>query len=137
MKLIKWNFWILKEHNNFSYLWKFEPDISNSFGEILFEKPKNLHIYVLINLLPPSNFAVFNCCYFFLLLITKSWNLYKLPKLTRSFNFWTFGIYGYIFYRLTHMQMSKNVNNNVTMNPPFKRAPQLPYEKGKIWVFNR
>ena len=25
---------------------------------------------------------------------------------------------------------------NVTMNPPIKRAPQLPYEKGKIWVFN-
>ena len=60
----------------------------------------------------------------------------KLKLVTSSFNFWTFGIYGYIFYGLTHMQMSKNVNNNVTMNPPIKRAPQLPYEKGKIWVFN-
>ena len=28
--------------DNFSYLWKFEPDIPNSFGEILFEKPQNL-----------------------------------------------------------------------------------------------
>ena len=30
----------MKEQNNFSYLWKFEPDIPNSFGEILFEKPQ-------------------------------------------------------------------------------------------------
>ena len=40
MKLRKRNFWILKEHNNFSYLWKFEPDIPNSFREILFTNPK-------------------------------------------------------------------------------------------------
>ena len=65
MKLIKWNFWILKKQNNFSYLWKFEPDIPNSFGETLFEKPPNLQrMYELINVLPPSNFVVFNCCYF-------------------------------------------------------------------------
>ena len=40
--MIKWNLWISKEHNynNFNYLWKFEPDIPNSFGEILFENPK-------------------------------------------------------------------------------------------------
>ena len=65
MKLIKWNFWILKEYNNFSSLWKFEPDIPISFGEIFFEKPQNLQrMYELINFLPLSNFAVFNCCYF-------------------------------------------------------------------------
>ena len=58
---------------NFSYLWKFEPDVPNRFGEIPFEKPQNLQsMYRLINVLPPSNFAVFNCCYFFLLLIAKS-----------------------------------------------------------------
>ena len=50
----------------FSYLWKFEPDVPNRFGEIPFEKPQNLQrMYKLINVLPPSNFAVFNCCYFF------------------------------------------------------------------------
>ena len=27
--------------NNFSHLWKFRPDIPNSFGNILFEKPQN------------------------------------------------------------------------------------------------
>ena len=26
----------IKKHNNFSYLWKFEPDIPHDFGEILF-----------------------------------------------------------------------------------------------------
>ena len=32
--------------------------MSNSFGEILFEKPQNLQrMYKLINVLPPSNFA--------------------------------------------------------------------------------
>ena len=36
----------MKEHNNFSYLWKFEPDLQNSYGEILFEKPQNLERYV-------------------------------------------------------------------------------------------
>ena len=30
---------VLKELNNFRYLWKFEPDIPNSFGEILFANP--------------------------------------------------------------------------------------------------
>ena len=32
MKLIKENPWILKEHNNFSCLWKVERDIPNGFG---------------------------------------------------------------------------------------------------------
>ena len=65
MNLIKRSFRILKEHTNFSCVWKFEPDIPNSLGEILFEKPQNLQrMYELINVLPPSNFAAFDCCYF-------------------------------------------------------------------------
>ena len=77
----------MKEHNNFSYLWKFEPDIQDSYGEILFEKPQNLErIYELINVLPPINSTVFKFCYF-LLLIAKSWNLHKLYKITSSFYF--------------------------------------------------
>ena len=31
---------MFKEHNNFSYLWKFQPDVPNSLVEILFEKRK-------------------------------------------------------------------------------------------------
>ena len=33
---IKLHLWILPEHNRVIYLWKFEPKIPNSFGEIVF-----------------------------------------------------------------------------------------------------
>ena len=95
MKLVKWNFWILKEHNNFSYLWNFEPDIPNSFGEIPFANPKiykerinsltfchpvilqflRAHWYIERGPLLLLSFQ----------LIAKSWNLQKLSKLTGSF----------------------------------------------------
>ena len=39
------------EHNNFSNVWKFEPNMPNSFREILFEKPQTLQrMTVLIKL---------------------------------------------------------------------------------------
>ena len=67
-------------------------------------------MYDLINVLPRSNFAVFNCRYF-VLLIAQSRNLDKLVKLTSFFLFLPLiGTQGYIFYRLTTMLMSKNVN---------------------------
>ena len=54
------NLWILKGNNNFSYLWKFEPDIANSFGEISFEKPENLQrMYELINVFTTQQFRSF------------------------------------------------------------------------------
>ena len=44
----------MKEHNNFSYLWKFEPDIPNSFEAIVFEKSQTLQrMYELINFCHP------------------------------------------------------------------------------------
>ena len=61
MNLKKKNLWILKKHKNFisllkfdtsvywrsikmsAYLWKFERDIPNGFGEILFKKSQILH----------------------------------------------------------------------------------------------
>ena len=65
IKRIKWNLWKLKEHNNFSYIWKFEPDVPNSFGEIVFEKPPNLQkMFELISVLPLSSSAVFDCSCF-------------------------------------------------------------------------
>ena len=65
MKLIKWDFWILKEHNNFSYFWNLSPICQIVSEKFFFEKPPNLQrMYELINVLPPSNFAVFNWCYF-------------------------------------------------------------------------
>ena len=36
MTLIKQKLWILKGHNSLSFLWKFESNSSNGFGEILF-----------------------------------------------------------------------------------------------------
>ena len=41
---IEISLWILKEHNNFSYLWKFELDRPNSFAEIMFEKLETIHL---------------------------------------------------------------------------------------------
>ena len=59
----KIKFWILKEHNNFSYLWKFESDIPNGLSEkFSLKNPQTLQrMYELINVSPPSKFAVFNC----------------------------------------------------------------------------
>ena len=90
MKLIKWNPWILKENNNFSYLWKFEPDIiPNSFGEILFEKSKFTKNGWAHWRFVTRWFCSFWLLLFSLLLIAKSWNLHKLHKLTSSFNWYT------------------------------------------------
>lgn len=61
--------------NNISWLWKFELDIPSSFAEIFFEKLETLHL--------PSNFAVFDGCYFLCyclqeLKITQIIQFYKL-----------------------------------------------------------
>ena len=56
---------ILKEHNNFSYLLKFEPDIPNGFKEILFKKLEILQrMYGSLTFLPLSNLAVLDGRYF-------------------------------------------------------------------------
>ena len=70
MKLVNWNFWILKEHNNFSFLRKFEQFRRNS--------------------------------------------LWKTPKSTI-----------YLLRVNSCMLMRKDVNNDVTMNPPI-RYPLFP-----------
>ena len=76
IKVTKWNLWILKEHNNFSYLWKFEPDIQNSFGEILFKKPQVLQrMYELINVFATQQFRGFGLLKFPLLLIAQTTHL--------------------------------------------------------------
>ena len=64
MMLIKWNLWILKGHNSFSYLGNFEPNTLNGFGEILFQKLEILQrMNGSLTFLPPSNFAVFDGWY--------------------------------------------------------------------------
>ena len=47
------------------------------------------------------------------------------------------GKYGYIFYGLTRMLMSKNVNNDVTMNLPIGSRPLPPVknpEMGRLYT---
>ena len=59
-------YWILKEHNNFSYHWKFEHHRPEDFGEIIFLKLEILQrMYGWLTFWPPSNSAVFNWWYFF------------------------------------------------------------------------
>ena len=71
---------ILKEHNNFSYLWKFKPNMPNSFGEIIFEKFL-YRMFELINCFATQQFRSFVLMLFPLLLVAISWNLQKMPKL--------------------------------------------------------
>ena len=66
LTLIKLNLWILKEHNNFSYHWKFEHHRPEDFREIIFLKLEILQrMYGSLTFWPPSNSAVFNWWYFF------------------------------------------------------------------------
>ena len=59
---------MLKEHNNFSYIWKFQPNLPNSLVEILFEKRKGYKEYMSsLTFLPPSNLAVFIGYIFFVI----------------------------------------------------------------------
>ena len=62
-----------KGHNNFSYLWKFQPGIPNSFREIIFEKAQKFKkMYELINVFATQQFCNFQWRLFPLLLLAKS-----------------------------------------------------------------
>ena len=62
-----------KGHNNFSYLWKSQPDIPNSFREIVFEKAQKFKkMYELISVFATQQFCNFQWRLFPLLLLAKS-----------------------------------------------------------------
>ena len=107
----------VRSNFNYSRCEKFEPDVPNNFGEILLEKSQNLQImYELINVLPPSNFAVFDCCYFLCYWLQRAQTC-TLLKL-KLFQFLNLICIYHVFYGLSPVPlMSKHVNNNVTMNP--------------------
>ena len=68
--------------------------------------------------MPPSNFQFLIAAIFFVT-DCKELKLAQTAKINQLFkNLNLIGICGYIFYGLTSMLMSKNGNNNVTMNPP-------------------
>ena len=57
----------------------------------------------------------------FFLTDCKELKVAQTAEINQLFSFLNLiGIYGYIFYGLTCMIMSKNVNNDVTMNPPMQ-----------------
>ena len=87
MKLIKQNLWILKEHDDFSYLRKFEPDIQNGFEEITnsFLKTRNFTKNVwLINVFA-TQFSMADISFN---VTRKELKMHKLLKLINSFNLW-------------------------------------------------
>ena len=108
----------MKEHKNFNYLWKYEPDIANGFREILFEKLNKIQrMYELINVLLPSNFTVFDCYYFLCCSLQRA-EAAQAAQINQLFQFLNLiCIYSYIFYGLTCMLIDKYVNNDLTMNP--------------------
>ena len=86
MKLVNWNFWILKEHNNFSFLRKFEQFRRNSLWKnpkIYKECMSSLTFFhlVILQFLIVTIFFVTDCK-------EPKLNLLKLHKLISSFNFW-------------------------------------------------
>ena len=61
--------------------------------------------------LPPNNFAVFDDCYFLCYPLQRT-QIVQIIQLSQHLNL--FCAYSDVFYRLTRMLMSKNVNNNVS-----------------------
>ena len=100
MTLIKWKLWILKGHNSFSYLWKFEPNTTNGFGEILFK----LKLEILQRM---------HGWYF--LIAWKELKITQIAQITQLFQLMHLvHIYGYGFYELSRMLTRKTVNSDVS-----------------------
>ena len=77
-------------------------------------------MYELTNVLPPSNFTVFDCCYFLCCSLQRA-AAAQTAQINQLFQFLNLiCLYGYVFYGLTCMQMSKNVDNDLTMNPTIR-----------------
>ena len=77
-------------------------------------------MYELINVLPPSNFTVFDCSYFLCCSLQRA-EVAQTAQINQPCQFLNLiCLYGYVFYGLTCMQMSKNVDNDLTMNPTIR-----------------
>ena len=120
IELIEKNLWILKEHNNFSCLWKFELDIPNGFGEILLNILEILQrTYGSLTFLPPSNFAVFDRWYFLHSYLQKAENCTNCSSQS-AFSTSEFSSYATDgFSELSCMHVNEeNVNNDVSKDSP-------------------
>lgn len=103
IKLLKYTFWISKEQNNFSYLWKCEPNILNRSGGIIFEKVKTLQrMYGLDWFLQLSMASIsFD-------IACKELKLAQIAQINHAFQLLnSICAYGDLFYGFTRMLMSK------------------------------
>ena len=64
-----------------------------------------------LTFLPPNNFAVFDDCYFLRYRMQRA-QIVQINQLSQLLNL--FCAYSDVFYELTRMLMSKNVNNDVS-----------------------
>ena len=120
MKLIKQNLWILKEHDDFSYLWKFEPDIyiRNGFGEITtsFLKTRNFAKNVWLIDFFATQFLMADIFFNIARKELKNVQIAQVNQLFQGLNLLC--TYGQSLCELSRMLMRKNVNNDVSKDSP-------------------
>ena len=68
-----------------------------------------------LTFLPSNNFAVFDDCYFLCYRLQRT-QIVQINQLSQLFNL--FCAYSDVFYGLTRMLMSKNVDNDVSKDSP-------------------
>ena len=109
----------MKGHNSVSYLWKFESNTPNGFGEILFYKLEILQrVYGSLNFLLHSNFAVFDGWYFLQCCLQRA-EIAQFAQVNQVFQFLHLVyIYGHRFYEFDRILIRKNVNNDFSKDSP-------------------
>ena len=98
MTLIKYKLWILKGHNRFSYLWKFEPNTPNGFSS---KNSKFYRQFTALTFLPPSN-----CWYFLQYFACKELKIVQISQLNWALS--TFEFNSYLRPRLLWVQSYAN-----------------------------
>ena len=100
----------MKDHNNSSYPWKFEPDIPILFGEILFQKLKSLQrLYDIISIFSTQFLIaaisfVTDCKELKIVQTCQNSQLFQLLHVICT--------YDDAFYGLTGVLMNKNLQSN-------------------------
>ena len=109
----------MKEHDDFSYLWKIERDVWNGFGEInSFLKTGNFtkNVWVwLINFFA-TQFSMADISFNIAHKELKNAQIAQVNQLFQLLNLVC--IYGHSLCELSQMLMRKNVNNDVSKDSP-------------------
>ena len=110
--------WILKGHNSFSYLWKFEPNTTNGFWRNSLLKTRNFteNVWPINFFAPHSNYAVLFISFN---IACKELKIAQIVQLNQLFQLLHLvHIYSHGFYELSRMLMRKNVDNDVSIDSP-------------------